>query len=99
MNVSTSCQCGWIGIAPTYAASTADHLFHQLSKGEGHEAINHTNVPGRMAHPDLSILRQVASQDALDYRALHMVKGREEFRLRRAGDMMAPLFTEEPRGD
>jgi hypothetical protein len=94
-NVATSCQCGWVGIAPTYTASTADHLFHQLSEGEGHSAITHTNVPELMNHPELSILRQVASQDAMDYRALHMVKGREEFRLRRAGDMMAPLFVED----
>lgn len=92
MNVATSCQCGWVGIAPTYTASTADHLFHQLSNGEGHSAITHTNVPERMNHPELSILRQVASQDALEHRARQRVKGREEYRLRRKED--SPLYIE-----
>jgi hypothetical protein len=87
-NIAISCECGWVGITPSYAESTADHLFHQLSNGDGHSALTYANVPERMSHPELSVLRQVASQDALDYRALQTVNRREAFRLRRSGEPM-----------
>lgn len=92
MNIATSCECGWVGIGTTYADSAALHLSHQVRRGDGHSSLTRTNVKEVLGNPELSIIRQVASQDALDYRAKQRVVSREDFRLRRAGDMMAPMY-------